>query len=65
MDDDTNVAWLKPVVGNGDRKNHSVMFPNHDCGYSNGWAVTGRRKSMPTSEPFRGATFESDYVQRK
>ena len=37
VDDDTNVAWLKPVVGNRDRMNHSVMFPNHDCSYSNGW----------------------------
>ena len=49
VDDDTNVACLKPVVGNRDRKNHSVMFPNHDCGYSNGWAVTSRRKSVPVS----------------
>jgi hypothetical protein len=49
VDDDPNVAWLKPVVGNRDRKNHSVMFPNHDCGYSNGWAVTSRGKSVPTS----------------
>jgi hypothetical protein len=47
VDDDPNVAWLKPVVGNRDRKNHSVMFPNHDCGYSNGWAVTSRGKSVP------------------
>jgi hypothetical protein len=39
VDNDPNIAGLKPLVGKRNRKNDSVMFLNHDCDYSNGWAL--------------------------
>src|SRR5258708_17125854 len=49
VDNDSNIAGLKPLVGKRNRKNDPVMFLNHDCDYSNGWAVISRGKSVPAS----------------
>src|SRR5258708_39493931 len=49
VDNDSNIAGLKPLVGKRNRKNDPVMFLNHYCDYSNGWAVISRGKSVPAS----------------